>query len=783
MSLIKHNSTENGTNQICLSVLPFVNSDGLWAKAHTYQWWLNSSLPLLELQLVVFGLMMITIQLLLKRLGASKISSQILTGMIFGCSWGTFDEAKFKLFRIDSEEVLGLLSYFGYTLYLFITAVKMDIRMTMQTGKKAWIIGTPSVLVPLFCGLFVCSFLHKGLTVEEIRKLPLMTSLQSMISFPVIASLLNEMKIVSTELGRLGLSSALVADIFSLLSMLISKQLTEESAAKVYYAFGALFVQVFLVSFLFRPAVLWILKRTPEGKPVSRGSTQGVFVLVLLSSMTSTVLGHSVILGPYLLGLAIPDGGPVGYSFVEKMESFVSDFFVPMFAITCALKVDLSKLFIAYGAAFTRVTVILAFVTCVVKFSCVFLGSLYCQLSTRDSLVLSLILSCKGVVELAFTSLYTEYRVISKGTMGWITFFIFILATFAPIGVKCVNDLSRKQASNQNRSIMHMSPNSELRILACIHKNENIYGLIHLLHITCPTPDNPISVYVLHLIALVGRSSPVFISHRQEDKSIGDQPAYSENVIVSFEHLEQENSGAVYAECFTTISPSKFMHNDVYKLAMDKFTSLIILCFHRTWTSDGLIDQEDNTMRHLNCSVIEKAPCSVAILADKGRLGSLASMASVGRGKCKYSVCVIFMGGNDDREAISFAKRMARDSEIDLTVLKLGSAVDDGSSKWDKILDSEVIKDFKTTFLGDGRVRFIEEESEDGPQTALRLRELVNQYDLMIVGRRKGLESSSPQTSGLSEWNEFPELGVLGDLIASLDINTRTSVLVIQQQK
>ena len=78
MSLIKHNSTANGTNQICLSVLPFVNSDGLWAKAHSYQWWLNSSLPLLELQLVVFGLMMITIQLLLKRLGASKISSQIL---------------------------------------------------------------------------------------------------------------------------------------------------------------------------------------------------------------------------------------------------------------------------------------------------------------------------------------------------------------------------------------------------------------------------------------------------------------------------------------------------------------------------------------------------------------------------------------------------------------------------------------------------------------------------------------------------------------------------------
>ncbi|XP_038886556.1 cation/H(+) antiporter 4-like [Benincasa hispida] len=196
-----------------------------------------------------------------------------------------------------------------------------------------------------------------------------------------------------------------------------------------------------------------------------------------------------------------------------------------------------------------------------------------------------------------------------------------------------------------------------------------------------------------------------------------------------------------------------------------------------------ILDQEGNTMRNLNCSVIEKAPCSVAILVDKGHLGSIPSMASSGV-KCQYTVCVIYMGGNDDREAISFAKRLTKDTRIELTVLKLGSCMEDqGTSKWEKMLDSEVIKDFKMTCLGDGRVRFLEEISVDGPQTALRLREMVNVFDLMIVGRRKGLESSSPQTSGLSEWNEFPELGVLGDLIASLDNNTRSSVLVIQQQK
>ncbi|KAA0050469.1 cation/H(+) antiporter 4-like [Cucumis melo var. makuwa] len=781
---MESNSEFNLTTVTCTFHPPFVNSDGLWTNIHRHQWWLNNSLPLLELQLVLFCFFMAIIHFLLKRSGVSKISSQIITGLIFGCSWGKLDKGKFKLFRVESEEILGLFSYFAYMLFMFITAVKMDVSMTMKTGKRAWIIGLPSILMPLTCGLLVSSFLLEGLTISEIRKLPLMVSMQSMISFPVIACLLNELKIVSTELGRLGLSSALVADMFSQCAVAIANQIriSRKNAGKGYYSIGGLCVQVFMVSFLFRPAVLWIMKQTPEGKPASRSTTQTVFLVVLLSAVTSTLLGQPAVVGPYLLGLSLTDGGPMGFSLIEKLECFVSDFFMPVFVITCALQVDLSQiLLVAVVDDYTRVNIILAFVTYVTQFFCTFLTSLYCQLSFRDSLMLSLILGSKGVVELSFCTLFTEYNIISRGILAWFTVFLLLIATFVPIMLKCLNDISKLQASNQNRNIMHLSQNSEFRVLACVHKNENIYGFIHLLNISCPTLENPVAVYALHLIELVGRTTPVFISHRIENKPIGDQ-TYSENMLLSFDHFEKDNSGSVYAECFTSISPHKFMHNDICKLAMDKITSLIILPFHITWTSDGLIDQEDNTMRNLNCCVIEKAPCSVAILADKGHLGSIASMASSGV-KCEYTVCVIYMGGSDDREAISFAKRLAKDIKIELTVLKLGSSVEDnGTSKWEKMLDSEVIKDFKMTCLGDGRVKFLEEVSEDGPQTALRLRELVNDFDLMIVGRRKGMESS-PQTSGLSEWNEFPELGILGDLIASLDINTRTSVLVIQQQK
>lgn len=79
-----------------------------------------------------------------------------------------------------------------------------------------------------------------------------------------------------------------------------------------------------------------------------------------------------------------------------------------------------------------------------------------------------------------------------------------------------------------------------------------------------------------------------------------------------------------------------------------------------------------------------------------------------------------------------------------------------------------------------GNLRFREERVEDGPELALRVRSLEEAYDLIIVGRRHG--GDSRMLAGLTEWVEFPELGPVGDILASADINRPVSVLVVQQQ-
>lgn len=73
--------------------------------------------------------------------------------------------------------------------------------------------------------------------------------------------------------------------------------------------------------------------------------------------------------------------------------------------------------------------------------------------------------------------------------------------------------------------------------------------------------------------------------------------------------------------------------------------------------------------------------------------------------------------------------------------------------------------------------------SENGAQTVDMVRHIVDKYDLFVVGRRKNTKApTSPQTSGLDDWSEFPELGILGNLLASADFCCRSSILVVRAE-
>jgi hypothetical protein len=373
-------------------------------------------------------------------------------------------------------------------------------------------------------------------------------------------------------------------------------------------------------------------------------------------------------------------------------------------------------------------------------------------------------------------------QILDGQSYGVLMISVMMTASIMQWSVKLLYDPSRKYGGYQKRSIMSLKGNSEVRILITLQKQNHISAAIDFLDLSCPTHENQITVDVLHVIELVGRALPLFIPHclQQQASRSASHRSYSDDIILAFDMYEHHNADAVTINTYTAISPANLIFEDVCNLALDKVASIIILPFHIRWSSDGVVESNDKKiLRPLNQRVLEIAPCSVGILVTRANSIPKATTTS------EYStarLAVIYLGGNDDdEEVLCLAKRSMNNPRINLVVYHLVGKDCKGDLEQLMVNDDDDDDDqVLQEIIHATNVRYQKIFTKNGSQTACFLREVLNQHDYFIVGRRH--ETHSPQTDGLTDWIEFPELGAIGDFLASPDLNSRASILVVQQQ-
>ncbi|EXB78516.1 hypothetical protein L484_011139 [Morus notabilis] len=359
---------------------------------------------------------------------------------------------------------------------------------------------------------------------------------------------------------------------------------------------------------------------------------------------------------------------------------------------------------------------------------------------------------------------------------------VVLTGTVTPIVKKLYNP-SKRYATTKRRTIEHASSHdSELRLLACVHHHDNTPSLIRLLDISNPTTTSPLCFYVVHLIPLAGRSTPLLITHRPGRRT-SFHSTLSDRIIHAFRLFEHHNSGKVMMSPITAMAPCASMHNDVCSLAFEKRACIVIVPFHKQyWSQHGAAATANNheALRAVNLNILRNTPCSVGILVDRGSSSSSAAVNYLSS-KGTYSVGVIFIEGPDDREALAYAMRMAGKANVCVTVIRLVDSYVEPSQN-----DLDMVDKFKAFLKSSSNTstkkkHFYKEKAVKNSLEMINvIRSMENQsYNLILVGRRHF--SESPLFAGLTEWNEYPELGSIGDVLASGDTNSEFSLLVVQQ--
>lgn len=137
----------------------------------------------------------------------------------------------------------------------------------------------------------------------------------------------------------------------------------------------------------------------------------------------------------------------------------------------------------------------------------------------------------------------------------------------------------------------------------------------------------------------------------------------SPNIFSAFDNYEKQAIG-VSIHPLTTISPYSTMHEDICLLAEDKHVTIIILPFHKQQTVDGGLQVINPAIKQLNEKILSSAPCSVAVLVDRG------ISASATRQDTGQNAVLLFFSGPDDREAVAFASCMVEKPSVSLTIVR-----------------------------------------------------------------------------------------------------------------
>ncbi|KAF8402548.1 hypothetical protein HHK36_010633 [Tetracentron sinense] len=748
-------------------------SRGIWVGDNPFTF----ATPVLLSQLSLSAFVTGTLQFILTPLGETAFVSQMIGGLLTGPLFlGRNRKLEARIFPEDSFYVYETFAFFGCLFFLFLVGVKMDLSMVKKSGKKALVIGLSSFFVPLIVNTSISFILMETVTMDPILRpsLPFVAAFQSVCSFHVIADLLTDLKLLNSELGHLAMSSSMISGMCSWVSMgiilTVQQNLTSEHHPTLWVCLS-LFAMVITIIYILRPLMFWMVRKTAEGKAIKEFYIFIVFLMVLVCSFFGDVLGQHFLFGPVVLGLAVPGGPPLGAALVDKLDSFVSCILLPSYFAASGAQIDL---FSVERRNF-GVLQLMVFSSFMGKLMGTMVPSLYCRMPFRDALSLGLILNAKGLVDLLLLKRAMQLKLIDQQSYCiLVVSMVLVTGTISPL-VKILYNPSMRSTAYTRRTILHAKPDAELRILVCIYRQDNVPSIINLLEASNPTRESPLLIYVLHLIELLGRASPVLVAH-QKDRMRSSHPNRSEHIINAFRLYERQNKETVSVYPYTAVSPYGTMHSDISGLALDKNATLVIVPFHKQWTMGGTIESI-NAIRNVNRNILNKAPCSIGILVDRGTFsGSL----SISLSKSLYSVGVIFLGGSDDREALAYAMRMSKHPNVNLTAIRILEHGQKNRMMTEGNLDNEMIKELRMGNMENERVEYREEKVRNGIGTARVIRSLENSYDLILVGRRHATDS--PLLRGLKDWNEFPELGYIGDMVASTDSDCEASILVVQQQ-
>jgi Kef-type K+ transport system membrane component KefB len=374
--------------------------------------------------------------------------------------------------------LLNVVAQVGVILYMFIVGLELNVDRLRHRAQATILTSHASIIAPFVLGSMLALYLYPRLATANVPFTSFalfMGVAMSITAFPVLARILADRRMTETELGVVALTCAAVDDVtaWCLLAFVVGV-----AEAKLHGAAVVALLTVGFIALMFlvvRPVIVRLVDRDRWG---NRGAPwrarlrtsrddegsrdvewaadavdSDVIALalagVLLSALTTELVGVHAIFGAFLFGAVIPHDSRLARTLTGKLKDLVTILLLPAFFAFAGMR---TRIDLVSSSSDWLMCALITVVATAGKFGGSLIAARLTGMRLRDAAALGILMNTRGLMELIVLNIGLDLGVISP-TLFTMMVLMALGTTMATtpllemLGAPC-SELTPRRASN-----------------------------------------------------------------------------------------------------------------------------------------------------------------------------------------------------------------------------------------------------------------------------------------------------------------------------------------------
>jgi Kef-type K+ transport system membrane component KefB len=355
-----------------------------------------------------------SVGLLLGLLGQPVVIGEVVAGILLGPSLlgRVAPSASAYILPVEVAPYLGLVAQIGVAFYMFLVGLDLNVDLLRRRASAAVATSHASIVVPFLLGSTLALYLYPRLSTSNVSFTSFalfMGVALSVTAFPVLARILADRGMAKTEFGALALTCAAADDVTAWCLLAFVSGVAQARGE------GALVVAVLTVGFIacmfifVRPLVGRLVDRSRDTPPTS-GAVALVLLCVLLSAVTTELIGVHAIFGAFLFGTIVPHDSALARALIQRLQDFVTILLLPAFFAITGMRTRIDLL---AGYDQWLVCGMIVAVATLGKFGGTLAAARLTGLGWRQASTLGILMNTRGLMELIVLNVGLDLGVIS----------------------------------------------------------------------------------------------------------------------------------------------------------------------------------------------------------------------------------------------------------------------------------------------------------------------------------------------------------------------------------